>query len=160
MSQKPVTPCDGLGLEERAARLSHHMIILGDETLLRETFMARERKPGFCVLCGTQLPVTYRAVRCEEPPSEENPKGRFTVAEATHEPATIEKMMQWKAQAVPDQYGWPDGFLLIPVTGCASVDEPTFKRAKELARERHAKIHEKDARPTGRTKQAAPAGDF
>jgi len=142
MSPTPITPCDGLSLEDRALRLSQQMVVLGDAIELKHAFVTAKRRAGYCTLCGSQLAVTYRAVKCVVPACEECPNGTFVVAEATHAPESLARFEEWKSKAVPDSYGWPDGFHVVAVYGCGSLNDATFREARRIAAERHAKLRD------------------
>lgn len=159
MFNKPMDPCGAISADERANRLSLQMVVLGDAVKLKHSFADKPRKPGFCVLCGTQLPVAYRAVKCVEPQSEECPNGRFACAEATHEPGSIAKMHEWMARTPADDWGLRDGYFVAPVTSCSCITESVFIAAKQLAYQRNKDLrdHGESQSSTGRARKAAAA---
>lgn len=129
--------CDSLSAEERAVQLSQHMIVFKETVRLKSAFTSRARTPGFCVLCGAKLPVTWRAVKCLEPSSEACPEGRFTCVEATHEAESLAGVEAFRKKHEADGWGLRAGYVLAPVTACASVTEKVFSAAQALALQRH-----------------------
>ena len=137
----PLTPCDQLSVEDRAMRLSHEFIILGSEAKLRHAFTHKPRRPGFCVLCGCRLPLTWRGVKYIPPADDaEDQPGTFSRATADHNPESLARLEEFKAKAVVDAFGLYNGYFLQPVTSCEGNDEHVWQRAKEIAFARHREL--------------------
>jgi len=151
MSTAPITLCAALDSDSRAKRLASFLVFSKGSVVLKDEFIRRPFKPGFCTFCGGQLPTTWRAVKI-------NPDGSATWVESDHSEESLANVAKFRALPI-DEYGLRKGYLLSSVTLCEVMTaESVWTKAKEILRAEYKRREEQDnAKAAGESERAKRA---
>jgi len=142
-------PCRNLNPEQLAHRVASHMRVFGNEARVTPEFAHRKRTPGFCVLCGTRLSLTWRAVKCVRPASEDCPNGEFAIHEFDHSKDSADKLAAVFAKYAAVVHGrlqdgvameTRNGYSLWKITACEAITPDVSKAASAIAVARYREI--------------------
>jgi hypothetical protein len=119
-----VKRCDEIPRLELVERLSGLMFLAGVDVRMKSHIVERQRIPGFCVICGQKLPITYRATKFDG--------GETRSFEADHSPEALARVTEFKNKYPRDEVGLRNGYLLMEITQCEAINEAAWNEASKL----------------------------